>query len=103
MTIFDALGYLASGLVFVAFYMESMVALRIVAVGSNVAFIAYGFGLGLPPVVALHVALLPVNLWRLWQALHADADTGGAHDRDGPTGSVPDPDATERTVGPHAA
>ncbi len=68
MGLLDAVGYMASGLVFLAFCMKAIVPLRIVAVGSNVAFIAYGFGLDLVPVLALHCALLPMNCWRLWQA-----------------------------------
>jgi hypothetical protein len=64
----DALGYLGSGLVLLAFCMRSMVPLRTVALCSNVAFLAYGFALGLAPVLALHAALLPINAWRLWQA-----------------------------------
>jgi hypothetical protein len=64
----DALGFLAAGLVFGTFYMKAMVPLRLMALCSNVAFIAYAMGLGLKPVLALHAALLPVNAWRLWQA-----------------------------------
>ena len=49
--------------------MKNMLQLRIVAIASNIAFIGYGLGLDLMPVVALHVALLPMNSWRLWQVL----------------------------------
>jgi hypothetical protein len=66
---FDAFGYLASVLVFLAFYMREIAWLRAVALCSNVAFIAYAAGLHLMPVLLLHVALLPVNAWRLRQAL----------------------------------
>jgi hypothetical protein len=65
---YDALGFLAAGLVFGTFYMKSMVPLRFLALCSNVAFIGYAAGLGLTPVLVLHAALLPVNAWRLWQA-----------------------------------
>ena len=69
MTRFDLTGYIASGLVLGAFSMKNMVQLRIAAIASNVAFIGYGLGLDLIPVVALHVALLPLNVWRLWEVL----------------------------------
>ena len=72
----DAVGYLASSLVFVAFYMKVMVRLRIVAVCSNIAFLFYGIALGLAPVFVLHAALLPVNAWRLWEALRSDRVAG---------------------------
>ena len=60
-------GYLASLLVFSTFYMKTMVPLRSVAIASNVAFIAYGYLAGLYPVFFLHVALLPLNVWRRYQ------------------------------------
>jgi hypothetical protein len=69
MTPWDVAGYLASGLVVMAFCMEDIVLLRAVALGSNVAFLIYGIGLGLVPVWLLHATLLPVNGWRLWQVI----------------------------------
>jgi hypothetical protein len=65
----DAAGYLASTLVFATFCMKDMVPLRVIAICSNVAFIAYGLGHDLVPVWALHAFLLPMNGWRLWQAM----------------------------------
>jgi hypothetical protein len=41
------------------------------ALGSNVAFIAYGLALGLTPVWLLHAVLLPVNASRLTEALRS--------------------------------
>jgi len=67
----DAVGYLASGLVFATFCMKGMISLRLVAVCSNVAFINYGLGLDLVPVWLLHAILLPLNCWRLWQMVDA--------------------------------
>lgn len=64
----DTLGYLAAALVLATFCMRSMVALRLTAIASNVAFIAYAVQAGIHPVLALHVILLPVNAWRLMQA-----------------------------------
>jgi hypothetical protein len=63
----DLIGYIASILVVLTFYMDKMVALRVTAVLSNIAFLAYGIGLELGPVVALHGTLLPLNIWRLRQ------------------------------------
>lgn len=63
----DAAGYAASLLVFCAFYMKTMIPLRVVALASSVAFIAYGFLGGLTPVLVLHAALLPLNTVRVLQ------------------------------------
>ena len=67
MNAWNAIGFLAGGLVITAFCMKDILHLRIVAVASNVAFLAYGVALGLIPVWLLHLVLLPVNLVRLWQ------------------------------------
>src|ERR1700716_4146129 len=71
MSNWDAFGYLAAGLVFMAFGMKEMVSLRIVAIFSNLAFVVYGLGLQLTPVWLLHGFLLPLNGWRLAQALQS--------------------------------
>ncbi len=60
-------GYVASFLVFAAFYMRTMVPLRILAIGSNVAFLAYAIPLHLWPIAVLHGLLLPLNCQRLLQ------------------------------------
>ena len=65
----EAVGYLASALVLITFYMKDMIPLRVAAICSNVAFLAYGGGLHLAPVIFLHSLLLPLNLWRLTTAL----------------------------------
>jgi hypothetical protein len=67
MNAWNAVGFVAGGLVITAFCMKDILHLRIVAVASNVAFLAYGVALGLIPVWLLHLVLLPVNLVRLWQ------------------------------------
>ena len=58
MSVWDAVGYLASMLVIAAFGMRAMVPLRVLAVCSNLAFFAYGLGLRLAPVLraARHLA-----------------------------------------------
>ena len=60
-------GYAASLLVFSTFYMKTMIPLRCVAIGSNVAFLTYGYFAGLYPVFLLHAVLLPLNVFRLHQ------------------------------------
>jgi CRP/FNR family transcriptional regulator, cyclic AMP receptor protein len=69
MNTWDAIGYVASTLVLTAFGMKSIIPLRVVAMCSNLVFIVYGLGLGLSPVWCLHAALLPLNAWRLVEAL----------------------------------
>jgi CRP/FNR family cyclic AMP-dependent transcriptional regulator len=60
-------GYTASVLVFLAFYMKTMIPLRIVGIASNLAFITYAAGAQLYPVLILHSMLLPLNCLRLLQ------------------------------------
>jgi hypothetical protein len=65
----ELIGYLASLLVLVTFCMSGMVALRTVAIASNVAFIGYAALAGISPVLVLHALLLPMNVYRLLQAV----------------------------------
>ncbi|MBF9059389.1 cyclic nucleotide-binding domain-containing protein [Rhodobacterales bacterium HKCCSP123] len=69
MTIIDAIGFVAAGLVFLTFWMKTLMALRIVAIASNVAFATYGFIADLTPIVMLHMLLLPLNVFRTWEQL----------------------------------
>ena len=64
----DLLGYAAAVLVLITFVAQSMRTLRALAIASNVAFIAYALVATLAPVLVLHLVLLPLNAWRLWQA-----------------------------------
>jgi CRP/FNR family transcriptional regulator, cyclic AMP receptor protein len=65
---------LSAILVFSSFFMKTIVPLRMVAIGSNIAFITYAL-LGLKygvfgrvyPILVLHASLLPLNLVRLRQ------------------------------------
>ncbi len=61
------LGYVASALVFAAFFMRSRARLREVGIASNVVFIVYGTLAHVLPVLVLHTLLLPLNSWRLWE------------------------------------
>jgi CRP/FNR family transcriptional regulator, cyclic AMP receptor protein len=65
MNFIDAVGYMASSLVLVTFCMRTMLMLRAVAICSNVAFVAYGIGAGIYPVLLLHAILLPLNVSHL--------------------------------------
>ncbi len=63
----EIVGYVASMLVLLTFIARDMRVLRMMAILSNVAFILYAILDHLPPVLFLHVSLLPVNLFRLRQ------------------------------------
>ena len=67
----DAMGYLASLLVLATFSMRDMVALRVLAIASNLAFIGYASQIHIHPVLLLHAVMLPMNAWRLLEALRA--------------------------------
>jgi hypothetical protein len=84
----DLLGYAAAALVLITFVAQSMRALRAIAIASNVAFIAYALVAQLPPVLVLHLVLLPLNAWRLWQATRAHPT---AAPRIEPSGALPAP------------
>jgi hypothetical protein len=85
----STIGYVASALVLAAFGMKDMVNLRIVAICSNIAFITYALVLNLLPVLILHVVLLPLNGWRLMEALkQSGATTAGRSSF--PLGPIPD-------------
>jgi len=58
-------GYVASALVLLTFVAKDMRLLRTAAIFSNLAFITYGTLEWLPPVLFLHVVLLPLNMARL--------------------------------------
>lgn len=65
--IIEIAGFVAAGLVFLTFCMKTMIALRLVAIASNLAFIYYAYSAGLTPILILHLLLLPLNLFRLIQ------------------------------------
>ncbi len=69
MSVGEASGYTASVLVFLTFYMKTMVPLQIIGICSNCAFITYGYLDSLYPVLILHLILLPLNGVRLYQIL----------------------------------
>jgi CRP/FNR family cyclic AMP-dependent transcriptional regulator len=65
MTALEFLGYVGGVLVFSTFYLKTMIPLRLVAIASNVVYIAYSALAGLVPILVLHVMLMPLNIWRL--------------------------------------
>jgi hypothetical protein len=65
----DVLGWAAALLTLMTFVCRDMRRLRLLALAANAAFIAYGALAHLLPVLALHLALVPVNLWRLNQTM----------------------------------
>ncbi|MDF2234300.1 cyclic nucleotide-binding domain-containing protein [Albimonas sp. CAU 1670] len=79
----DALGYLAAFAVFLTFCMQTMLALRVIAVLSNLAFISYAVAEGLMPILVLHGALLPLNLMRLAQMRRLPAKVEAARRGEG--------------------
>jgi len=63
----DVLGWSAASLTLLTFFSGDMLRLRALALAANATFISYGLLAGLAPVLALHLVLVPVNLWRLVQ------------------------------------
>src|SRR5262249_27827384 len=69
-------GYAASTLVLFTFVAKDMRLLRTVAIFSNLAFITYGTLEWLPPVLFLHMLLLPLNVVRLAEIVGGTQATG---------------------------
>lgn len=71
--IIQIVGWIASLLVLSAFYMKTMIPLRITAICSNVAFITFAIiviingNIATISILILHSALLPLNIFRLVQ------------------------------------
>lgn len=78
----DVLGYAASAAVLATFCMSTMIPLRILALGSNVLFMAYGYVDHLLPVLILHAVLFPVNALRLVQFHRLVRDMREVHRED---------------------
>lgn len=93
----EILGYAASAAVLATFCMSTMIPLRVVALGSNVLFCAYGYFDHLYPVLVLHAILFPVNLLRLVQFYRLVQDVRDAHREDLPIQSLL-PYMTERNL-----
>jgi hypothetical protein len=61
----DFLGFAAALSVLASFCMSTILALRTLALLSNVLFILYGACAHIHPVLVLHVVLFPINLVKL--------------------------------------
>lgn len=70
---------LAGVLVVVSAFVKTMIPLRWLAVASNVGFIVYGAAYPAPLILALHVVLLPVNLWRVVQMVQLTRRVTASH------------------------
>lgn len=70
----NALGLLGVAFCFASFIMKNMISLRVLALVSNVCFIAYGWVESLLPSILLNAALLPVNARRLWEIKKLSAE-----------------------------
>jgi hypothetical protein len=73
----DILGWAAAALMVATFSCREARLLRPLAAATNIAFIGYGLMAGLAPVLALHLLLLPINLWRWAQACDVGAKKVG--------------------------
>lgn len=76
----DLVGYAASAGVLATFCMSTMVPLRTVAICSNILFVMFGALAHVYPVLLLHLVLLPINGFRLRQALLHTPQTGRGPD-----------------------
>jgi hypothetical protein len=79
-------GYVASMLVLFTFFAKDMRLLRTLAIFSNLAFITYGTIEWLPPVLYLHLALLPLNIVRLAEVVRATRSMSDLPQPDGVMG-----------------
>jgi hypothetical protein len=75
----DLLGWTAAALMVATFACRDARCMRPLAVATNLAFIGYGLAAWLPPIWALHLLLLPINLWRWAESLGAFTPAGDIH------------------------
>lgn len=75
----DLLGWAAAALMVATFACRDARCMRPLAVATNLAFIGYGLAASLPPIWALHLLLLPINLWRWAESLRALTPSGETH------------------------
>ena len=75
----EIFGYIAAGLVLATFSMRTMLPLRILGISSNIAFMTYGYLADLHPVLILHAALLPLNIYRFIEMRRMVRELEGAN------------------------
>ena len=74
----DGLGFCASLAVLASFCMTTIVALRSLALASNLLFCVYGLLAHIYPVFLLHMVLFPINVAKLWR-LRFSRESGTTH------------------------
>jgi hydrogenase-4 membrane subunit HyfE len=72
MTNADLAGWAAAALMAFTFASREARVMRPLAVLTNLAFVSYSLLAWLPPVLTLHLLLLPINLWRWAESCGAD-------------------------------
>jgi len=65
----EILGWIGAAATFAAYSCRTMLPLRCIAITANLAFLSYGALAGVLPMLVLHAALLPLNIFRLVQIL----------------------------------
>jgi CRP/FNR family cyclic AMP-dependent transcriptional regulator len=78
MTWIDLFGYAAAVSTFAAFWMKTMIPLRVAGIAANCCFIFWAYFGAHYPVLGLHVILLPLNAVRLYQMLQLIKKVGQA-------------------------
>jgi CRP/FNR family transcriptional regulator, cyclic AMP receptor protein len=63
--LYEALGYVAAGLVFIAFWMKVPIRFRAVSIGASILCVVYAALVQQIPLLILSVALVPLNIVRL--------------------------------------
>jgi CRP/FNR family transcriptional regulator, cyclic AMP receptor protein len=61
-TLADAIGFIAAGLMLASYLMKSMMPLRIIALAACVGFVIYGSLKHALPTLVLYAALIPINI-----------------------------------------
>lgn len=83
-----AIGWLGSILTVATYAMNTMMPLRIFAIGSSFCYLIYAYFLQLWPLMGMELALLPVNCYRLWQIMSLRGRVARAHGGPEPDFSV---------------
>lgn len=63
------LGYVGALLNISTYAMKTMIPLRVVAIITNCIFIVYGYVINLYLIIFLHLVVLPINIFRLYQMI----------------------------------
>jgi hypothetical protein len=98
MSIGEVLGWAACGMTFATFIQRGMLPLRAAAILANLLFIGYAAMGHYPPVLALHLALLPINCQRLSALVLGRPNEKPAPVRDRVTSKAPEQVASSTDV-----